>query len=104
MQRKAERLEKLDTNGLLELRDQIDEILSQRRRQLLEQLQKIGGGAPGSGDDGRSNGLRKLRVVPRYRSKMDPNVTWSGRGVLPKWMREEMKGTTLSKDDFRIAR
>ena len=104
MEWKAERLKKLDTNGLLELRDQIDEILSQRRRQLLEQLEKIGGGAPDSGDDARFNGLRKLRVVPRYRSKMDPNVTWSGRGVLPKWMREEMKGTTLSKDDFRIAR
>jgi DNA-binding protein H-NS len=104
MERKAERLKKLDTDGLLELRDQIDEILSQRRRQLLEQLQKIGGGAPGSGDDARFSGLRKLRLVPRYRSKMDPNVTWSGRGVLPKWMREEMKDTTLSKEDFRIAR
>jgi DNA-binding protein H-NS len=104
MEREAERLSKLDTDGLIELRDRIDEILSQRRRQLAEQLQKIDGRAPGSGDDARSNGQRKLRVLPKYRSKMDPNVTWSGRGVLPKWMREEMKGTTLSKEDFRIAR
>ena len=100
----AEGLKKLDADGLLELRDRIDEILSQRRRQLEEQLQKIDGRAPGSGDDARSNGQPKFRVRPRYRSKMDPNVTWSGRGLLPKWMREEMKGTTLSKEDFRIAR
>ena len=104
MERKAERLKKLDTDGLLDLRDRIDELLSQRRRQLEEQLQKIDGRAPGSGEDARSNGQLKFRVPPRYRSKMDPNVTWSGRGVLPKWMREEIKGTTLSKEDFRIAR
>jgi hypothetical protein len=27
----------------------------------------------------------------------------SGRGVLPRWMREEMKGTKLSREDFRIS-
>ena len=101
MESKAEGLNKLNTEGLLELRDRIDEILSQRRRQIEEQLQKI---VPGSGDDARSNAQLKLRVLPKYRSKVDPNVTWSGRGALPKWMREEMKGATLSKEDFRIAR
>jgi DNA-binding protein H-NS len=104
MEREAERLKKLDADGLLELRDRIDEILSQRRRQLEEQLQKIDGRVPGSGDDARSYRQLKFRVIPKYRSKIDPNVTWSGRGVLSKWMREEMKGTTLSKEDFRIAR
>ena len=104
MESKAEGLKKLDTERLLELRDRIDESLSQRRRQLEEQLQKIDGRAPGSGDDARSNAQIKRPVLPRYRSKRDPNVTWSGRGVLPKWMREEMEGTTLGKEDFRIAR
>jgi DNA-binding protein H-NS len=47
---------------------------------------------------------RRLRILPRYRSKKDPTVTWSGRGMLPKWMREEMKGTKLTKDDFLISR
>jgi DNA-binding protein H-NS len=72
-------------------------MLSQRRRQLETQLQRIG-------DDARPHGERKFRVLPKYRSKKDPNVTWSGRGMLPKWMREEIKGTNLSKEDFRIVR
>jgi DNA-binding protein H-NS len=100
----AEGLKKLDTDGLLELRDRIDEILSQRRRQLEEQLQKIDGRALRRGDDARPNGQLRSPVLPRYRSKLNPNATWSGRGVLPKWMREEIKGTALSKEDFRIAR
>ena len=29
-------------------------------------------------------------------------MLWSGRGVTPVWMREEMKGTKLKKDDFLI--
>ena len=102
---KAEELKKLDTDGLLELRDRIDEVLSLRRRQLEVQLQRITG-KPHTGanaDEMQSNGQPKFRIVPRYRSKKDPNVTWSGRGVLPKWMREEMKGTKLSKEDFRIS-
>jgi DNA-binding protein H-NS len=103
MEIKAQGLKNLDTDGLLELRDRIDEILSQRRQQLEGQLQRIDGRRLGSGDDAQSNGQSKFRVLPKYRSKIDPNATWSGRGMLPKWMQEEMKGTTLSKEDFRIA-
>jgi DNA-binding protein H-NS len=29
-------------------------------------------------------------------------VKWSGRGMTPIWMRDEMKGTKLKKDDFLI--
>jgi H-NS histone family. len=102
---KAEELKKLDTDGLLELRDRIDEVLSLRRRQLEVQLQRITGKSHTNAANGaeENSGQPKFRIVPRYRSKKDPNVTWSGRGVLPKWMREEMKGTKLSKEDFRIS-
>jgi DNA-binding protein H-NS len=103
---KAEELKNLDTDGLLELRDRIDEVLSHRRRQLEVQLQRITGkphGGAATAVDAQGTPQPKFRIVPRYRSKRDPNVTWSGRGVLPKWMREEMKGTKLSKEDFRIS-
>jgi len=102
----AEELKTLDTDGLLELQDRIDKVLTDRRRQLEAQLQRIAGRAAGngaSGGDPQSDGPPKLRVLPRYRSKEDPTVTWSGRGVLPKWMREEIKGTNLTKEDFRIS-
>jgi DNA-binding protein H-NS len=29
---------------------------------------------------------------------------WSGRGAMAGWMKEEMKGTKLKKEDFRISR
>jgi DNA-binding protein H-NS len=29
-------------------------------------------------------------------------MNWSGRGMLPFWMREEMKGTKLTKESFLI--
>jgi DNA-binding protein H-NS len=51
---------------------------------------------------GRTQTRRK--AIPKYRSRKNPKIVWSGRGVTPVWMREEMKGTKLKKDDFLIAR
>jgi DNA-binding protein H-NS len=42
------------------------------------------------------------KARPKHQSKKKPSMTWSGRGMLPVWMREEMKGTKLKKDDFLI--
>ena len=103
---KAEELRKLDTDGLLELRERIDEVLTHRRRQLEAQLERIAGRSAGnsaSGGDPQTYGRPKLRILPRFRSKKDPTVTWSGRGMLPKWMTAEMEGTVLTKEDFRIS-
>lgn len=46
---------------------------------------------------------RRAKAAPKYQSKKDPKVKWSGRGMTPVWMREEMKGTKLKKDDFLIS-
>jgi DNA-binding protein H-NS len=50
--------------------------------------------------DGR-NGAR-AKPQPKYQSKKNKSVKWSGRGMTPIWMREEMKGTKLKKEDFLI--
>ena len=51
----------------------------------------------------RLPGPRKRRkAVAKYQSKKNKSLKWSGRGMLPVWMREEMKGTKLKKDDFLI--
>lgn len=47
---------------------------------------------------------KRAKAVPKYRSRKKPSLKWSGRGMLPVWMREEMKGTKLTKDDFLIAK
>ena len=45
----------------------------------------------------------RAKAEPKYQSKKDKSVKWSGRGMTPIWMREEMKGTKLKKQDFLIA-
>src|SRR2546423_6114155 len=41
---------------------------------------------------------KRKKPQPKYRSKKNPKLKWTGRGMLPVWMREEMKGTRLTKD------
>jgi DNA-binding protein H-NS len=40
--------------------------------------------------------------VPDYRGKKDRALTWSARGSMPRWMREEMKELKLKPNDFVI--
>jgi DNA-binding protein H-NS len=48
------------------------------------------------------NTRKRAKAKAKYQSKKKPGLKWSGRGMLPIWMREEMKGTKLTKDDFAI--
>ena len=45
---------------------------------------------------------KRKKPEPKYRSKKDARLKWTGRGMLPTWMREEMAGTKLTKEDFSI--
>ena len=45
---------------------------------------------------------KRKKPEPKYQSKKNARLKWTGRGMLPTWMREEMKGTRLKKDDFLI--
>lgn len=45
---------------------------------------------------------KRAKALPKYQSKKNRSMKWSGRGLMPVWMREEMKGTKLTKDDFLI--
>jgi DNA-binding protein H-NS len=45
---------------------------------------------------------KRAKAPAKYRSKKNRSLKWSGRGMLPVWMREEMKGTKLTKEDFAI--
>jgi DNA-binding protein H-NS len=51
-----------------------------------------------------SNGRagKRAKPKPKYQSKQNKSMKWTGRGMLPTWMREEMKDTKLKKDDFLI--
>jgi len=95
---------------IAKLQSTLSKKVSEQRAYLEEKLSELTGiGAPkkrgrppGSGSGGaKKKGTRK-KATPKYRSRKDPKVLWSGRGVTPVWMREEMKGTKLKKDDFLI--
>lgn len=45
---------------------------------------------------------KRRKPAPKYQSKKNKSLKWTGRGMLPTWMREEMKGTKLTKQDFAI--
>jgi DNA-binding protein H-NS len=44
----------------------------------------------------------RAKPAPKYQSKKDPKLKWTGRGMTPIWMRDEMKGTKLKKENFLI--
>ncbi len=107
--------DKMDVGQLRQYIERLQSTLSQKiseQRAYLEQkLSELTGyGAPkkrgrpaGSGavKAAKKKGTRK-KAPPKYRSRKDAKVVWSGRGVTPVWMRDEMKGTKLKKDDFLI--
>ena len=45
---------------------------------------------------------KRAKAKPKYQSKKHKSMKWSGRGMTPVWMRDEMKGTKLTKDSFLI--
>lgn len=91
-------LASMSVEALFKLRDDVAEAIANRATELRRQLSQLTGVKPA-----RGAGQRKGRkVAPKYRSKKDPSMLWSGRGALPRWMKEEMKGTKLKKESFLI--
>ena len=99
----------MSVDALIDLRDQIQTTLNSKVATLQGQLGRLGeriaavtgkrrGRPPGSG-----SALKGKKVAPQFRSKKNPKLTWSGRGAMVGWMKDEMKGTKLKKEDFRIA-
>jgi DNA-binding protein H-NS len=95
---------------IAKLEDVLGKKVSEQRAYLEEKLSELGGYASakvarvGRVFGGAKKKGTRRKATPKYRSRKDPKVVWSGRGVTPVWMREEMKGTKLKKDDFLIAK
>jgi DNA-binding protein H-NS len=91
------------------LQGTLAERVSEQRAYLEEKLSELGDFASAKvarvtrAFGPKKKGTRR-KAAPKYRSRKDPKTVWSGRGVTPVWMREEMKGTKLKKDDFLIAK
>jgi DNA-binding protein H-NS len=96
--------------GRAEVLEQLNRVFvdarESRAAQLLSELKRLGIKAGESAGQvfskGRQSKLAGRRAEPKYRSRNDPSLTWAGRGQMPRWMRDEMKGTKLKKEDFAI--
>ena len=104
----SENIASMSVDDLLQLRGRIAVALNSKSAELQKQLARLGGGdGAGSGrrrgrPPGKRGALKGRKVAPQFRSKKNPKLTWSGRGAMAGWMKEEMKGTKLKKEDFRI--
>ena len=92
-----------------DLQNTLSKKVSAQRAYFEEQLSQLGGYVskkttaavktvtPGNGKSGQ-----RAKPKPKYQSKKNKSLKWTGRGMTPVWMREEMKGTKLTKQDFAI--
>lgn len=62
--------------------------------------EKSGTGAARKGS-GRKSSAKGAKVPPKYRNPANPDQTWAGRGMQPKWLSAEIaKGRKL--EDFAV--
>lgn len=72
-----------------------------RAAQMLAELQSMGF-APNSANKSIRSADRRHHPAPKYRSRSNPSLTWSGRGNTARWLLDEIAATGLKLEDFRI--
>jgi DNA-binding protein H-NS len=102
------------TLDMAQLRAHIDQLqgllakkVNEQRSYFERQLAQLGGypskkasAAYASVASGRSG--TRAKPKPKYQSRKNKSLKWTGRGMTPVWMRDEMKGTKLTKESFLI--
>jgi DNA-binding protein H-NS len=105
--------DKMDVSQLRQYIDRLEGLLKKKvgdqRAYFEEKLSELSGYASAKASSvmramGGGKKQTRRKAMPKYRSRKNPKIVWSGRGVTPVWMRDEMKGTKLKKDDFLIAK
>jgi DNA-binding protein H-NS len=86
----------MSVEGLMDLRERIDETLHKRRAELQQQLAALGVTRVVRGG---GSALKGRKVPPKYRSPL--GETWAGRGAKPRWVVAAIKGGK-KLDDFLI--
>jgi DNA-binding protein H-NS len=98
-------LKSMSIDKLSKLREQVAAALNakviEERRTVQDQLSKLDRlAAGGSRGKGLRSGTRGI-VAPKYRNPDNPEETWAGRGLKPRWLAAALKiGKKL--EDFSI--
>src|SRR5215470_14883400 len=92
-------LSRMTVEALMDLRERIDALLSERRAELQQQLEGMGVVGSWRVVRGGRSALKGRKVPPKYRGPS--GETWAGRGAKPRWLEAAIKrGRKL--DDFLI--
>jgi DNA-binding protein H-NS len=90
-------LNTMSVSKLQDLKSKVDAAISEkvsaRRQELETELSKLDGHS-GRGGRGRPAGRGGARgpVAPKYRNPENPQETWAGRGLKPRWLAAAIKG------------
>ena len=92
-----------------DLQNTLSKKVSAQRAYFEDQLSQLGGyvskktsAAVKTAAPRNARAGKRAKPKPKYQSKKNKSLKWSGRGMTPVWMREEMKGTKLTKENFLI--
>jgi DNA-binding protein H-NS len=93
-------LKTMSISKLMDLRQKVDALLASKvaeeRRALQFRLSNLG--RVGSASmPGRRGGLRG-KVAPKYRNPENPDETWAGRGLKPRWLTVAIKAGKKLED------
>src|SRR5215467_5380705 len=91
----------MTVEALMDLRERVEGLLSERRAELQEQLERIAVVGGRRVVRGRGSALKGRKVPPKYRSPSGD--TWAGRGAKPRWLVAAIKGGK-KLDDFLIVK
>jgi DNA-binding protein H-NS len=90
----------MTVEALLDLREQVDEMLLERRAELQKQLERTDALVSGRRVvRGGGSALKGRKVPPKYRGPS--GESWAGRGARPRWLAAAIKGGR-KLDDFLI--
>jgi len=89
----------MSVEALMDLRERVDGLLSERRAELEQQLERFAVVGGRRVVRGGASALKGRKVPPKYRSRS--GETWAGRGAKPKWLVAAIKGGK-KLDDFLI--
>ena len=88
------KLKTMSIGRLVTLRDQVETAIKSRvmqdRHDLEARLAKLSRFSS-AGARGISFGARRGPVAPKYRNPENPNETWAGRGLKPRWLAAALK-------------
>ena len=89
----------MTVEALMDLRERVDGLLSERRAELEQQLERFAVVGGRRVVRGGASALKGRKVPPKYRSPSGD--TWAGRGARPRWLAAAVKGGK-KLDDFLI--